>query len=291
MKPLITCEDKGRGNVLTDELARLYGGPLAFPEPPEDRPYTIVNFVTTMEGITSFAIPGHSGGGDISAFNPQDTFIMGLLRSMVDAVVVGANTLRTEPKHLWIPSYISPEHIELYSALRAKLQKSRVNPVNLFVTASGRVLPEDGPLPEVFVHPEVEWLIVTTKLGEEVASGQFRKMKRPKGLGLDACCITHGAASEVDLPAAMKHLRQLGIRYLLVEGGAGLNGSIIDQKLYDEVFITVAPQIIGTMKESPRPLFVEGFSRAPELALWHELVSLKIFGNYIYKRYSRPVEP
>jgi riboflavin biosynthesis pyrimidine reductase len=287
MEPLITCEDKGVGNFLTEELSQLYGGPLAFPKPPSDRPYTIVNFVTTLEGLTSFDIPGHAGGGDISAFNKQDTFIMGLLRALVDAVAVGAQTLRTEPNHLWIPSYISPEHAGMYSEVRQKLGKTRPNPINMFVTGSGKILPENSnSWPAVFSASDVESLIITTEHGMQVADEQFRDSQLAKRK-MTGAYIVSGNHRKVDLPVAMSHLRKLGIEYLLVEGGASFNGSIIDQELYDEIFITVAPQIIGTFKETPRPLFVEGFSRAPELALWHNLVSLKIYGDYIYKRYSR----
>jgi hypothetical protein len=66
------------------------------------RPYVIGNFVSTIDGVVSFEIPGESGCGDISGFNEADRFIMGLLRASVDAVIVGAGTLReVAPGHLW----------------------------------------------------------------------------------------------------------------------------------------------------------------------------------------------
>jgi len=134
MKPIKTLEDRSKGKgILTPTLQRLYGGPLSFPNAPTDRPWTVVNFVTTMEGHTSFNIPGQEGGGEISGFNEQDTFIMGLLRATADAVMVGANTLRLEPNHLWTPSFISKEHATLFEALRKKLGKKSPNPRNMFV--------------------------------------------------------------------------------------------------------------------------------------------------------------
>ena len=96
MKPITTLLDRQdtleRG-VLPEELTILYGGDLRFPEH-DDRPYVIGNFVSTLDGVVSFEIPGKSGGGDISGFNEADRFIMGLLRASADAVIVGSGTLR-----------------------------------------------------------------------------------------------------------------------------------------------------------------------------------------------------
>jgi hypothetical protein len=78
--------------VLADELRILYGGDLRFPAH-GDRPYVIGNFVSTLDGVVSFEIPGKSGGGDISGFNEADRFTMGLLRASADAAIVGARTL------------------------------------------------------------------------------------------------------------------------------------------------------------------------------------------------------
>jgi riboflavin biosynthesis pyrimidine reductase len=264
-------------------LGELYGGPLSFPEFPAGRPFTVVNFVTTLEGHTSFNLPGHMGGGDISGFNKQDTFLMGLLRAVADGCVVGANTLRSEPEHLWTPDFISPEHAALYAALREELGKKEKHPVNMFVTGSGKVLPEDpsAALPAVFSNPDIKTRIITTKLGKTQVEKEF------SARGLTPDILVCGEDREVDLTAAFKALKAEGIDFLLIEGGAGFNGAVVDAELYDEFFLTRAPQVIGNSKESPRPLFISGMLRSPEDALWHDLVSLKMQGSYLYERYRR----
>src|SRR5215203_5322293 len=80
-------------SVLPEELRVLYSGDLQFPAH-SDQTYVIGNFVSTLDGVVSFQIPGKSGGGDISGSNAADRFIMGLLRASADAVIVGAGTLR-----------------------------------------------------------------------------------------------------------------------------------------------------------------------------------------------------
>ena len=61
---------------------------------PQARPYCIANFVSTLDGVVSFNLPGQSEGAQISSSNEEDRFIMGLLRASADAVLVGSGTLQ-----------------------------------------------------------------------------------------------------------------------------------------------------------------------------------------------------
>src|SRR5947209_14360781 len=85
--------------ALPSELATLYGR-LRFPSQ-AGRPHVIGNFVSTLDGVVSLAVPGHEGGGDISGFNQQDAIVMGILRAVADAIIVGAGTLTASPGHRW----------------------------------------------------------------------------------------------------------------------------------------------------------------------------------------------
>ncbi len=58
------------------------------------------NFVTTLDGVVSLQVKGHDGGGDISGFNADDRMVMGLLRAVADAVVLGAGSLDADPTRL-----------------------------------------------------------------------------------------------------------------------------------------------------------------------------------------------
>ena len=83
-----------------------YDGNLSFPSAPEERPYCIANFVSTLDRVVSFNLPGQSEGAQISGSNEEDRFIMGLLRASVD-VVVGSGTLRTAgPQGSWLPEAV-----------------------------------------------------------------------------------------------------------------------------------------------------------------------------------------
>ena len=106
---------------LSDELKKLYGGDLRFAAR-QDRPYVVGNFVSSLDGVVSLAIPGRSGGGEISGFDKADRFIMGLLRASADAVMVGSGTLKDTPsQHLWVADHAYPEAGELYARYRQEI--------------------------------------------------------------------------------------------------------------------------------------------------------------------------
>src|SRR5205807_1896495 len=105
LTPLETLFDQSQGTELPlpPELAALYGRFAMSSE--EGRAHVIGNFVTTLDGVVALGEGSKSGGAEISGSNKHDRVVMGLLRSVADAVVVGAGTLRSVPDQLWAPGY------------------------------------------------------------------------------------------------------------------------------------------------------------------------------------------
>src|SRR5947209_18248809 len=99
--------DLGPDLPLPTELATLFAR-LQFPPHPH-RPYIIGNFVTTLDAVVSLGEPGYPGGGGISGSNQHDRMVMGLLRAIDDAAIVGAGTVRSVPHHRWTAAYIYPQ--------------------------------------------------------------------------------------------------------------------------------------------------------------------------------------
>lgn len=276
--PLETLLDVVRGDdfPLPPELAALYGS-LRFPAH-ENRPYIIGNFVTTLDGVASLSAPGLSGGGPISGSNPHDQMVMGLLRAVADAVIVGAGTLRSVPNHLWTAEYIYPTLSGLYRQVRIASGKE-ASPLNVIVTARGDI---DLSLP-VFQSGAVKVLVVTNPEGAR----RIRDGKLPSSVVIGEV-EKGGAISARDILSAVGRFLQGDI--FLVEGGPRLMGDFFTEKCLDELFLTLAPQVAGRDGSIERPGFVAGKRFGPERPLWGTLGGVKRAGSHLFLRYAFATE-
>jgi riboflavin biosynthesis pyrimidine reductase len=272
LESLFDEEQLGSELPLPSALSTLYGR-LSFPSHP-GRPHVVGNFVTTLDGVVALNEPGKAGGGDISGFNQYDQLVMGLLRALADAVIVGAGTLRSVPQHRWTAQYIYPPLADAYQQLRSSLGKS-ATPLNVIVTARGEVSLD---LP-VFRSGEVPVLLVTTVQGAE----RIREQRLPPLVQLSAVQSTGPLSARAILEAV--HLaRQCEV--ILVEGGPHLMGDFFAEQCLDELFLTLAPQIAGRDGHIERPGLVMGKRFAPEHPLWGTLIDLKRAGSHLFLRYT-----
>ena len=74
-----------------------------------------------------------------------------------------------------------------------------------------------------------------------------------------------------------------GVARLLVEGGGELNWSFVEAGLVDELYLTVAPCILGG-RAAPTPVDGEGLAMDARLRL--RLVSVDSHGEELYCRYE-----
>lgn len=261
----------GQDEPLPEQLRRLYGR-LGFPLP-AGRPWLIGNFVETLDGVVALNEPGLSGGGEISGHNAHDRVLMGLLRAVADAVIVGAGTLRADARHIWTAERVYPELTADYAALRRALALP-ARPLSVFVSASGNI---DFGL-NTFTSGTPA-LVVTTTAGER----RLRRQAVPATVDID------GEAGEGRLSAsAVLHAiaRRGQQRLLLLEGGPTLMGDFFAESKLDELFLTVAPQVAGRVAALHRPGFVEGVELAPQRPVWGRLVSVRRAGEHLFLRYS-----
>lgn len=274
LSPLESLFDRADGEEipLPPELAELYGL-LRFPLR-EGRPHVIGNFVTTLDGIASLSAPGLPGGGAISGSNPHDRMIMGLLRSVADAVIVGAGTLRSVPRHLWTAEHVYPPLSDSYRRLRIASGKGS-SPWNVIVTARGEI---DLDLP-VFRSGAVKVLVVTNPAGAS----------RIRGRGLPPSVVI-GEVEGSGAIGARSILSEVGRilrgKIFLVEGGPRLMGDFFAQRCLDELFLTLAPQVAGRDGSDERPGFVAGKRFGPEQPLWGMLSAVKRAGSHLFLRYA-----
>jgi riboflavin-specific deaminase-like protein len=203
--------------TVAEQLAELDLKDLAHPE----RPYLILNFATTLDGRA--AIDGHSG----PIGSETDTEMLQRLRTRVDAVMIGAGTMRAERYGRMVSD---PQ-------LRAYRERTGLAHDPLGVIVSNRLeLPWDAGL---FTDGGGRVVIFT-------ASDED-----PPDTATPVTIVRHADGVELD-EALTWLLRERGIRSVLCEGGPTLHGRLREGGLVDELFLTIAPKVAGG--EGPRIL-------------------------------------
>jgi riboflavin-specific deaminase-like protein len=214
------------------------------------RPYVITNTVSSVDGRTT--MEGKAAG----IGSRTDRRTMRTLRSKADAVMIGAGTLRAEKLSLGLD-----------------VTDGGRQPLAIVVTGSGEVPVEE----HLVVEDGQEVLILLSDAAPEGVFERLRVlapvMKAPAGPG-----------GTLDLAAALRTLKaERGVESLVAEGGPGLNRALISRNLVDELFLTVAPELLGgsaaltllrgpTLRARDRPTL--------------DLASIHLSGDELFLRYS-----
>jgi 5-amino-6-(5-phosphoribosylamino)uracil reductase len=279
--------DQAEPSAFNDPAYAPYGN-LGFPAAHLQRPWIYANFVQSMDGIASFK-GKHATGGDISR-SEEDGWLMQLLRAHADAIIMGVGTLleetRTMPHLNGGRGPLYRVEIPALRELRRKLGRAREKVI--FVTASAWI---DPALFRVFDGNEVDAFVLTGRQGAERIAGKRVKV-------LQAADNAGG----LDLQLAMRMLsNDLGIRYLLCEGGPTLYGNMSREGLIDEKFLTISPVEIGLLvppgqepaeaekshppRQRPTTFTAPGFTS--ENAPWWRWMSCRRVGDHEFNRYRR----
>jgi riboflavin biosynthesis pyrimidine reductase len=283
MEPIQTLYERsceGETPSLADALRAEYGGDLRFPAAPPNRPLVVANFVSTLDGVTSFDIPGKSGGAPISGANRGDRFIMGLLRASADAVLVGSGTVEAvSHNHVWVAEYIFPQAADRYREYRQTVLGKPRYPLNVIISGTGRL----DLTRAVFHTPEIAVLVLTTEAGRRGLAGA--------GVGALSTTAVRVLPAEGGKLLPWEILRilhgEFGARLILHEGGPMLLGQFLADGLVDELCLTLAPQIAGRMEARFRPALIMNTEFGPDTAPWLNLLSVKRGGDHLYLRYRR----
>ncbi len=221
-----------------------------------DRPYLILNMVSTLDGRAS--VGGRSG----PIGNRADRELFHALRAGVDAVMAGAGTVRVER----YGRIIADEHV------RRERVELGLSAEPLACVVSGRLsLPPDIPLLD---EPQAHVVIVTSSsagLPQTAAQVQYVRAARD---------------GELDLPLAMRELRErFDVRTLLCEGGPHLNTQLLLAGVVDELFLSLAPKLAGgedATGEALRILAGAAFAAPAEL----ELLGVLENESHLFLRYA-----
>lgn len=215
---------------------------------PAGPPWLRANMVATVDGAVTDA-NGVSGGISSEA----DRRVFKVLRTLADAVVVGARTAEIERYgRAAVPIVLLTRSLalDLTTPLLASAGDPSSAPV-LVIAAAGA--------PD---HHRATLLEHADRVG---------------GIEL----ITAGA-SDLDVSLAMASLRDRGLNHLLCEGGPSLLASLIAADLVDELCVTTSPYVVG----GPAGRIVHGApSQSPEAWVLDGLCEEE---QFLFARWRRP---
>jgi riboflavin-specific deaminase-like protein len=179
---------------------------------PPDRPYLIINMVSALDGKATIEWRTKGLSTDL------DRELFHRLRTQVDAVMVGAGTVRAERYGRMVKS----------DELRAARIDAALEPDPLAVIVTARLdLPADLPL---LNEPEQRVVIAT---GSDATLPDLGDQ------------VTYERTGD-DLPLLMARLREHhGVRSVLCEGGPTLNSYLLAAGLVDELWLTLNPKLAG----------------------------------------------
>jgi riboflavin biosynthesis pyrimidine reductase len=168
--------------------------------PAGSRPAVRLNMIASVDGATT--VDGVSGGLGGRA----DHVLFALLRSLADAVLVAAGTVRAEG--------YGPSTVPL-----------------AIVSRSCRLDWERPLFRAAFARP-----IVITVAGAPAGARER---------AAEVADVVVSGEQDVDLARALGALAERGFRNLLVEGGPSLNAQLAAAGLLDELCLTLSPRLVG----------------------------------------------
>ena len=210
------------------------------------RPYVIVNMVSSVDGRSS--VGGKASGIGIRA----DREAMRALSSRVDAVMVGAGTLRAEKLNLGLDD------------------PGARQPLAVIVGGAG-----DLPVREHLVGRQQDVILAVpegARVAVETDPDRVTVIETP-----------NAEEGRVDLGWLLKHLKaEHAVDRLLVEGGPSLNRAMIDAGLVDELFLTLAPKLLVGREAA---ILRGEAAGAPGVSRSLNLLSVHSSGSELFLRY------
>ncbi|MFG2933532.1 dihydrofolate reductase family protein [Streptomyces achromogenes] len=180
-------------------------------------PYVLLSAAVSLDGYLD-----DTGPERLLLSSPADFDRVDGVRASVDAILVGAGTIRADNPRLLVNS------AERRAARRAAGRPEY--PLKVTVTGSGDLDPAAN-----FWHTGGDKLVYTTARGAARAA---------RLLGAAADVVPLGPA--LDWRALLEHLHDVrGVRRLMVEGGGTVHTQLLQQGLADELQLVLAPLFVG----------------------------------------------
>jgi riboflavin biosynthesis pyrimidine reductase len=194
---------------------------------------------------------------------------MGLLRAAADVVLIGSGTLQASPSGLWTPESTFPDLAQEWTDLRKALAKPAV-PALAVLSGSGGV---------DVTHPAFARgaLVLTTDAGAELLKGRLPEASE---------AVSLGGGPLVDVGRALEVLRERGGELVAAEVGPHVFGSMLRERLVDELLLTLSPVLGGRLEGETRFGMVEGAELLPDVRIGGPLLGARRSGAHLFLHYE-----
>ncbi|WP_431874336.1 dihydrofolate reductase family protein [Amycolatopsis sacchari] len=217
------------------------------------RPYVLASAAMSLDGFLD-----DTSQERLLLSSPEDFARVDQVRAGVDAILVGANTIRTDNPRL--------------------LSRSGPSPVKVTLTTSGKL----DPAAKFFTTGDVAKLVYA-------ASPAVPELSASLG---DAATVVD-AGDPVDVHRVLADLAERGIGRLMVEGGSAVHTLFLTEDVVDELHLVVAPFFVG-QREAPRFVgagrFPQGRLTLVETRQLGDVVLLRYLAGRDHRRLREAVE-
>ncbi|KXS44849.1 MAG: 5-amino-6-(5-phosphoribosylamino)uracil reductase [Methanolobus sp. T82-4] len=204
-----------------------------------ERPFTFINSAMSADGkISTYERKQVRISGDID-FDRMDA-----LRAGSDAIMVGIGTVIADDPSLTVKSE--------KRRLERKQAGLEENPIRIVIDSKARISPDA----DIFKKGEGRKIIIVS---ESAPSAKLRELE-------DIATVIVAGEDKVDLVASMSKIWEIGVRRLMIEGGATLNWGMVSNGLVDEIYTFVGNLLIGG-STSPTLIDGEGFTEKEAMKL------------------------
>ena len=212
-------------------------------------PHVILSAAISLDGKISTRM------GDSKLSSKEDSVRLHKLRSKVDAILIGKNTLLQDDPLLTV-----------------RYTKGK-NPTRIILDSKGTI-PINSKI--IKTSNEIPTIIVVSKKISKINLLKLQKLPIE---------IIIAGENSINLKLLLKKLSSKKIKTVLVEGGGTVNWEFIKNDLFHELIITLSPFLVGG---NDSVSFVEGegfrkISNSPNL----KLKSIKWLKNYLVLNYVK----
>ena len=197
---------------------------------PADRPFVIVKYAQSLDGRIAT-----STGDSKWISGEEERAVSHALRARCDAIMVGVGTVQADDPQLTVRMVpgASPIRVVLDSTLK--------------LADDARVLDDDAAT-----------IVITTESAPRNKIARIRE----SGVGIR---IARRCGDGIEMASALAILHEMGVRSLLVEGGAKVITSLLKGGLVDRVVVSIAPKLLGAGTEGVGDLGIRSVTDGMEL--------------------------